>query len=148
MRACHAYALSIDAATGLLIGVRQVLSPHADERPPGVQTGATGGAWHQPAARGIRWSMDRPPVHRQPAGGAHPAVGFAADSGPAGVGACGDPARRRDHAVRAVGARAWHAGESSYRGRAACNDFSVGIELEGTDEMAYTDAAVPVAGIG
>ena len=36
-------------------------------------------------------------------------------------------------------ARAWHAGESSYCGRQACNDFSVGIELEGTDAVAYTD---------
>jgi AmpD protein len=36
-------------------------------------------------------------------------------------------------------ARAWHAGESSYRGRAACNDFSVGIELEGADQIPYTE---------
>ena len=34
--------------------------------------------------------------------------------------------------------RAWHAGPSSYCGRSACNDFSVGIELEGTDELPYT----------
>ena len=34
--------------------------------------------------------------------------------------------------------RAWHAGSSSYLGRAACNDFSVGIELEGLDEIAYS----------
>ena len=33
--------------------------------------------------------------------------------------------------------RAWHAGESSYCGRPACNDFSVGIELEGTDDTDY-----------
>ncbi|MEJ2159721.1 MAG: 1,6-anhydro-N-acetylmuramyl-L-alanine amidase AmpD [Chromatiales bacterium] len=62
--------------------------------------------------------------------------------------------------------RAWHAGISDYFGRSACNDFSIGIELEGTDDMPYTDeqyetlaavlsalaeaypalAAVPVAG--
>ena len=36
--------------------------------------------------------------------------------------------------------RAWHAGKSSYRGRHRCNDFSVGIELEGTDDQAYTQA--------
>ena len=35
--------------------------------------------------------------------------------------------------------RAWHAGESEYRGRRRCNDFSIGIELEGTDNDAYTD---------
>ena len=36
--------------------------------------------------------------------------------------------------------RAWHAGESRYQGRNSCNDFSLGIELEGTDETPYTDA--------
>ncbi len=36
--------------------------------------------------------------------------------------------------------RAWHAGESEFCGRTRCNDFSVGIELEGTDEDLYEDA--------
>ena len=36
--------------------------------------------------------------------------------------------------------RAWHAGESSFRGRAGCNDFSVGIELEGLEGEAFEDA--------
>jgi len=36
--------------------------------------------------------------------------------------------------------RAWHAGVSQYQGRDACNDFSIGIELEGTDTLPYTDA--------
>jgi len=35
--------------------------------------------------------------------------------------------------------RAWHAGISSWKGEQACNDFSIGIELEGTDELSYTD---------
>lgn len=35
--------------------------------------------------------------------------------------------------------RAWHAGTSCYDGRQACNDFSIGIELEGTDDSPYTD---------
>jgi AmpD protein len=35
--------------------------------------------------------------------------------------------------------RAWHAGESSWRGRSRCNDFSIGIELEGTDEVPFED---------
>ena len=34
--------------------------------------------------------------------------------------------------------RAWHAGVSLWRGRADCNDYSVGIELEGTDDTGYT----------
>lgn len=35
--------------------------------------------------------------------------------------------------------RAWHAGQSTFKGRSRCNDFSIGIELEGSDFEAYTD---------
>ena len=34
--------------------------------------------------------------------------------------------------------RAWHAGPSEYAGRSRCNDFSIGIELEGADPVSYT----------
>ena len=36
--------------------------------------------------------------------------------------------------------RAWHAGVSTWRGREHCNDYSIGVELEGTDDVPYTDA--------
>ncbi|MBN2865449.1 MAG: 1,6-anhydro-N-acetylmuramyl-L-alanine amidase AmpD [Thiotrichales bacterium] len=50
--------------------------------------------------------------------------------------------RRDGHLIQYVPfqERAWHAGLSEYKGRARCNDFSIGIELEGTDDTPYTSA--------
>jgi AmpD protein len=42
------------------------------------------------------------------------------------------------------GQRAWHAGESCFRGQSRCNDFAIGIELEGEDETPYDDRQYPV----
>ena len=49
--------------------------------------------------------------------------------------------RRRGELIQFVPLhrRAWHAGDSFFRGRDCCNDFSIGIELEGTDDVPYTD---------
>lgn len=40
--------------------------------------------------------------------------------------------------------KAWHAGQSCYDGREQCNDFSIGIELEGCDDREFTDAQYQV----
>lgn len=40
--------------------------------------------------------------------------------------------------------RAWHAGASCWQGRARCNDFSIGVELEGSDFVPFTDAQYAV----
>lgn len=40
--------------------------------------------------------------------------------------------------------RAWHAGESCFRGRHRCNDYSIGIELEGDDDTPYEDCQYDV----
>ncbi len=50
--------------------------------------------------------------------------------------------RRDGEVVRFVPVerRAWHAGASSWRGRSRCNDFSVGIELEGAEDDAFAPA--------
>ncbi|WP_345843233.1 1,6-anhydro-N-acetylmuramyl-L-alanine amidase AmpD [Shewanella algae] len=50
---------------------------------------------------------------------------------------------RRDGELRqfvSVDQRAWHAGVSNFEGRSGCNDFAVGIELEGTDDSGFTEA--------
>lgn len=50
---------------------------------------------------------------------------------------------RRDGAAQqfvALDRRAWHAGKSHYGGRDGCNDFSIGIELEGSDDTPFSEA--------
>ncbi|MDH3319818.1 MAG: 1,6-anhydro-N-acetylmuramyl-L-alanine amidase AmpD [Betaproteobacteria bacterium] len=50
---------------------------------------------------------------------------------------------RRDGALQQfvpVHRRAWHAGASHWRGRARCNDYSIGVELEGAEDRAFADA--------
>ena len=130
--------LKIDPATGLLAGVRQVLSPHCDARPTGVKPDllVVHGISLPPGEFGGPW-IDRLFTGTLPAD-AHPyfrAIVGARVSAHALI-------RRDGEIVQYVpfGERAWHAGESEYDGRPRCNDFSIGVELEGTDETPYTDA--------
>ena len=130
--------LQIDPAIGLTAGVRQVISPHFDERPSGVPADliVVHGISLPPGEYGGPW-IDRLFTGTLPAD-AHPYFrDIAAQRVSAHV-----LIRRAGQIAQYVpfGERAWHAGQSTYRGRSACNDFSIGIELEGTDDTPYTDA--------
>jgi N-acetyl-anhydromuramoyl-L-alanine amidase len=130
--------LRIDAATGLLAGARQVLSPHFDERPAGTapELLVVHGISLPPGEFGGPW-IDRLFTNSLPAD-AHP---YFAEVGPLRVSS--HLVVTRDGAVTQYvrfTERAWHAGRSAYQGREACNDFSVGIELEGTDTLPYEPA--------
>ena len=130
-------ALRIDGATGLLIGVRQVLSPYYDERPQQVAPSliVVHGISLPAAEFGGPW-IDRLFTGSLPAD-AHPSFAEIAT-----LRVSAHVVIRRDGAITQYvpfGARAWHAGRSNYQGREACNDFSVGIELEGADQVPYAE---------
>jgi AmpD protein len=130
--------MRVDIPTGLLIGVKQVLSPYFDARPSGVVAdlvvlhgislppGEFGGPW---ISRLFTGNLP-PEAHiefRERAGlrvSAHLLV------------------RRDGRLVQYVpfNQRAWHAGRSSWQGRDSCNDYSIGIECEGTDDSPYEPA--------
>jgi len=128
--------VEIDPVTHRLRGVRQLDSPNFDERPPGcgpelivihgisLPPGSYGGT---AIDRLFTNCLD---PHEHPY--------FEAI---AGVRVSSHLLIRRDgELVQYVpfDKRAWHAGESCFHGRRACNDFSIGIELEGQDEEPYT----------
>ena len=128
----------IDRATGLLTGVRQVLSPFYSARPAGVapELLVVHGISLPPGEFGGPW-IDRLFTGNLPAD-AHPSFAERA-----GLKVSAHVLIRRDgELVQYVPfhERAWHAGASHYRGRSDCNDFSIGLELEGTDSIPYTDA--------
>jgi N-acetyl-anhydromuramoyl-L-alanine amidase len=131
-------SLRVDPATGLLLSARQVLTSHFDARPAGVAPDLiiVHGISLPPAEFGGPW-IDRLFTGNLPPD-AHPY--FAAMA----VGRVSAHAlvRRDGEIVQYVpfGERAWHSGRSEYRGRSACNDFSIGIELEGTDDVPYEAA--------
>lgn len=129
--------LKIDSATGLLSGARQVLSPHCDARPAGTvaELLVVHGISLPPGEFGGPW-IDRLFTGGLPAD-VHPYFKEIE-----GLRASAHALIRRDgQIVQYVpfGERAWHAGKSEYQGRSACNDFSIGIELEGADGTPYTE---------
>ena len=128
----------VDVASGRLPYARQVDSPNCDDRPDGqvpelvvvhgisLPPGEFGGPWIE-----ALFTNTLPPA-------AHPyfetIAGLRVSSHLL--------VRRNGQVVQFVPfhRRAWHAGASQWRGRERCNDFSIGIELEGTDASAYEPA--------
>ncbi len=127
--------LHVNSRSGWLAGARRVPSPNCDDRPPGVNPDliVVHGISLPPGEFGGPW-VDRLFTNALPVS-AHPYFASIADlrvSAHALV-------RRDGTLVQYVPfhLRAWHSGVSSHLGREACNDFAVGIEMEGTDDTPY-----------
>lgn len=132
----RARPLKLDRDTGWVVGVRHVPSPNHDDRPAGTNVdllvihgislppGRFGGDCVERFFTNAL-SPEEHPFFREIASMRVSAHLFL---------------RRDGKLVQFVSLnqRAWHAGESSFLGRRRCNDYSVGIELEGTDTVAYT----------
>ncbi len=121
-----------------MLGVAQLASPNCDARPPGVEAEliVVHGISLPPGEFGGPW-IDRLFTNALPEA-AHPYFAEVC-----ALRVSSHLAIRRDGAVTQYvkfTERAWHAGKSSFGGRQACNDFSIGIELEGTDTLPYTTA--------
>jgi len=127
--------MQIDLTTGLLNEARQLPSPNCDERCGGAAVdllvihnislppGEFGGPWIDKLFTNCL-NPEAHPYFREIEGlrvSTHLLI------------------RRSGELVQYVpfNQRAWHAGVSSFEGREACNDFSIGIELEGGDETPY-----------
>lgn len=129
---------SIDDASGLLASATFFSSPHHDLRSQGVEPEliVVHGISLPPGEFGGAWIDDLFMGRLDPA--AHP---YFAEIAHLRVSA--HVLIRRDGSMTQYvpfHLRAWHAGVSSFAGRAGCNDFSIGIELEGTDDTPYTKA--------
>jgi AmpD protein len=127
--------LILDASGEWLDGVRQAPSPNCDERPPASEPdlivihsiSLPEGQFGTPHVEALFCNcLDA---------GAHPAF---AEIAPLRVSAH-VLIRRDGELIQFVPftRRAWHAGVSSFQGRDCCNDFSIGIELEGCDWQPY-----------
>jgi len=127
---------------GWLTGVRHCVSPHCNPRPEGsdISLLVVHGISLPPGQYGGPWIDDLFLGRLDPA--VHPY--FAQIAGLEVSAHC--LIRRDGELVQYVSflERAWHAGRSCFAGREACNDFSIGIELEGTDTESYTQAQYEV----
>ncbi len=128
--------MKIDASGNWLLDARHVPTPNCDERPDGddISLIVIHGISLPPGEYGGEWIDDLftnrldPTAHPYFAGIAHLRVSSHL------------LIRRNGEVVQYVPfrKRAWHAGESCYQGRNCCNDYSIGIELEGQDDVPYT----------
>lgn len=130
--------IRIDPGTGLAGAARQVASPNCDERPEGVEPDliVVHGISLPPGEFGGPWIDALFSNRLDPS--AHPAFAVLAD-----LKVSAHFLVRRDGELVQfvpVTKRAWHAGPSVHCGREQCNDFSVGIELEGADGVPYAPA--------
>jgi AmpD protein len=128
----------IDTATGWLRPARQLPSPNCDDRPVGVEPDliVVHGISLPPGEFGGPW-IDRLFTNALPPD-AHPYFATIVD-----LRVSAHLLLRRDgEIVQYVPfhRRAWHAGVSSWAGRERCNDYSIGIELEGDDHSPYESA--------
>lgn len=133
-----AVAAGIDTQSGWMRGARRVPSPNFDERPGGIlpELIVVHGISLPPEQFGGPW-IDRLFTNSLPAA-EHPYFEKIQD-----LKVSTHVMIRRDgEIVQYVPfhLRAWHAGASCYQGRERCNDYSVGIELEGADEIPYEPA--------
>lgn len=134
--------LEVDTSSGLLRGVRRIESPNQDPRPAGMEPAliVVHGISLPPGAFGGPW-IDQLFTNSL-AADAHP---YFTEIG--GLRVSSHLLIRRDGAITQYvpfTARAWHAGQSVFEGREACNDFSIGVELEGSDTIPYADIQYPV----
>ncbi len=127
--------MKIDLDTGLLSAARHIPSPNCDGRSAGdLDLIVIHGISLPPGEFGGRWIEDLFTNQLDPA--AHPYFEQIRD-----LRVSTHLLIRRDGELLQFvpfHRRAWHAGPSEYQGRPRCNDYSVGIEMEGCDEIPYS----------
>jgi AmpD protein len=135
-------SMSIDFPVGWLSDVRRLSSPNCDPRPAGsnpdlivihgisLPPGRYGGPWID------RFFTNRLPADADPY---FATIQHLHVSSHVLVSRDGSLTQYVPFSLRA-----WHAGNSNWCGRESCNDFSIGIELEGTDDEPYDDRQYPV----